>query len=81
MDHSGVCDPSLASIFQVSLHAAPFVPCQKAVETDEEKGEENNEDNSNLGNFYKVTSDVVNDGQINIVAKGETVLIRNGKDG
>jgi len=80
VDHSGVCDPSLASIFQVSLHTAPFVPCQKAVETDEEKGEENNDDNSNLGNFYKVPCNVINDGQINVTAKRETVLLRNGKD-
>jgi hypothetical protein len=77
MNKGGICRPCLPSVFEMALHASPFVPSQKTVETNEDESEDDKEDNADFGSFDQVAADVVDYGRVETVAKLQPVLIRN----
>lgn len=79
MDDSGVSRPGLTGILQMPLHTSPAVPGQQAVETNQNKGEKNEKDNCNLGNFDEVMTKIIDDRCVEIVAKCDPTLLRNRK--
>lgn len=81
MIHRRVGKPCLASVFEMSFHATPFVPGQEAVEADQNQGEDDEENRANFGSLDQIVADVINNRHINIVAKGETILCWNWHDG
>ena len=78
---SGIRVPSLASVLEVVLEAAPLVPFQRAVCQDENENDGDDDDDSDLGHLDEVTTEVVNHRGVNLIAEGDRGLLRNGKDG
>lgn len=77
MKKGGIGHPCLACIFEVFLHGSPFVPSQKAVETNENESEYNKKDNTDLGSFDQITADIIDDGGVKTVAEFQPVLSRD----
>lgn len=67
--HRRIGKPGLASVFQVGLHATPFVPGQKTVEGDEDQSKDKEQNNANPSGLNQVLSDIINDGHVHIVAE------------
>lgn len=61
----------------MALHASPFVPSQKAIESNEDESEDDKEDNADFGSFNQVAADVVDYGRVETVAEFQPVLLRN----
>jgi len=71
--------PRLTGVFEMSLHTSPLVPDKKAIESDEEKSEGNKDEDPNFSGFDQTTSNVVDNGGVEIVTKRKSILIRNGQ--
>jgi len=78
---SGIRVPSLASVLEVVLEAAPLVPFQRAVCEDEDENDSDDDDDADLGHLDEVVTEIVNDRGVHLIAKGDRGLLRNGKDG
>jgi len=76
----GIGGPSLTSVLEVVLKAAPFVPFKSAVCKDEEENDSNNDDDANLGYLDEVTAEIVNHRGVDLIAEGDRGLLGNGED-
>ena len=61
--------PRLTSSFQIVLHTSPLVPNKKTIESNEEESEDNKDDDSNFSCFGQVTSNIVNNGGVEVITK------------
>ena len=61
------------------LHATPFVPCEKTVESNEEQSKEDENDNSNFCGFDEVVSNIIDDGGIELIAERQSADFRYWK--
>ena len=78
---SGIRVPSLASVLEVVLEAAPLVPFQHTVRKDKDENDSDDDDNTDFGHLDEVTTEIVNHRGVNLIAEGDRGLLRNGKDG
>jgi len=78
---SGIRVPSLASVLEVVLEAAPLVPFKSAVCQDEDENDGDDDDDADLGHLDEVTAEIVNHRGVNLIAEGDRGLLRNGTDG
>lgn len=77
MNDGRVGHPCLAGIFKMGLHAAPFVPSQETVATSKEESNEDEDDDTNLGHLDKVTTQVIDNGEIQVIAECDPRLLRD----
>lgn len=78
MIDGGIGGPSLASILEVVLEAAPLVPFKSAVSKDEEENDSNDDDDTNLGYLDEVMAEIVNHRCVDLIAESDRGLLGNG---
>jgi hypothetical protein len=63
------------------FQATPLVPFQKAIETNQEKGEEDEDHNTDLRNLEKIMSKIIDNRQVHLIAKSDSVSLWERKGG
>lgn len=81
VDHGRIGHPCLARVLELVLHAAPLVPGQETIETNEDERDNNEDYDADLERLEDILSDVIDDGHVQAVTKCDLVLLWDGKSG
>lgn len=65
----------------MEFHASPFIPLQCAITRKQQQCEKDEYYDANFGRFEQVTTEIVDDGGVQLTAEGEGILFWDGKDG
>lgn len=61
--------PRLTDSYEIFPHTSPLVPNKETIESNEEEGEDNKDDDSKFICFDQVASGVVNNGGVEVITK------------
>ena len=73
--------PGLSDVLEVVLETAPLIPFERAVGKDEEEDDNDDDDRGNLSQLDNVTTEIVDDRGVNLIAETDGRLFWNGEDG